>query len=70
MRTASWFIDSYLLPVSSLGRRDEPALWNLLSKGTNFTHEESQFPKSSLPKPIKLGVRISRYGSGARAVQT
>ena len=65
-----WPMDSCLLPMSSHGRMDEPALWVLLSKGTNFTHEESQFPKSSLPKPIKLGVRISRYVSGARAVQT
>ena len=41
VRHTSWFTDSWLLTMSSHGRRGEGALWGLFCKGIDPIHEDS-----------------------------
>ena len=61
VRPTSWFIDSWLLTMSSHGGRGKRTLWHLFSKGTNPIHEDSAFmtwspPMGPLSKSIILGL--------------
>ena len=58
VRPTSWFIDSWLLTMSSHGGRGEGALWGLFCKGIDPIHEDSHHYKLIFVTPWTVACQV------------